>query len=79
MDVLVKQIISENTGVEQDKLYNEFEGKLVFVYDEESGGELSLCFGEDETSSFDEISSDYVCDIITINEIASSVINWNEE
>lgn len=78
VDILVKHKTSENTGVKQDKLFEEVDGKIYFVYDEEIGGEVELYFGEDEKSPFVQISSDYVCDIRSMLEIVESVINWEE-
>lgn len=77
-DVLVKHIIAANAGIEGKELFEEIEGKLVFEYDEEIGGETSLSFGEDEQGTFIEISSDYVCNVLLINEIIESVLNFVE-
>lgn len=74
-EVLVKNIISENADVKQDELFEEIDGKLVFVYDEESGGEISLIFGEDESSAYIEVSSEYTYDATAMYEIIESVIN----
>ncbi len=77
-DVLVKHVIADNVGIEEKKLFEEIEGKFVFEYDEEIGGKTSIYFGEDEQSSFIEISSYYVCNVIAVNEIVQLVLNFVE-
>ncbi len=73
--ILAKHVISENAEVKQDELFEEIDGKLVFVYDEESGGEISLSFGEDETSTYIEVSAEHTFDATIIYELIESVIN----
>jgi hypothetical protein len=77
-DVLVKHYVATNAGIEQKELFEEVDGKLVFEYDQEIGGETSIFFGEDEQSAFIEISSDYVCNVVLINEIVESALNFEE-
>ena len=78
VDVLAKHFIAANAGLDEKELFEEIDGKLVFVYDEESGGEIEMTFGEDERGSFIQVSADYVIDIKTINEILEDNINWIE-
>ncbi|OPX44471.1 hypothetical protein CLHUN_14640 [Ruminiclostridium hungatei] len=73
--ILSKHVISENFDVKQDELFEEIDGKLVFVYDEDSGGEISLSFGEDETSSYIEVSAEHTFDATLMYELIELVIN----
>jgi hypothetical protein len=79
VDVLVKHFISKNAGISQEDLFEEIDGKLSFTYDDELGGTAELSFGEDERSSFVQVSSDYVIDIKTMLEIIEPLINYEEE
>lgn len=81
LDVLAKHFIANNAGLEEKEMFEEvngFEGMnnyFCFVYDEEVGGEIIMHFTEDKDSSFIEISSDYVYDVITMHEIIEPLIN----
>lgn len=76
VDVLAKHFIAANIDMKEEELFEEVEkGILTFVYDDETGGEIDMSFGEDEESTFIKISSDYVYDVITMHEIIEPLIN----
>ena len=83
-DVVVKHAIAKEVGMKEEDLFEELvqpevtENCIAFVYDDEIGGELRMSFGEDENSAYVEISSDYVCNVIAVNEIIQSALNFVE-
>ncbi len=79
VDILVKHFISKNIGAKEEDLFEEIDGKSVFLFDDEIGGEIELSFGEDEMGSFVQVSSDHIYDIKAVNKIIEDVINWVEE
>ena len=85
-DVVVKHSIAKGVGMTEEDLFVELEqfkdddkgNYIAFVYDDEIGGETIMTFGEDSKSAYVEISSDYVCNVIAVNEIIQAALNFVE-
>jgi hypothetical protein len=79
VDIVIKQKIIDFVGITTIDFFEEIEGKLLFVLDDEVGGESSICYGEDKASAYVEICSENIYSIKELLEIIEDVLVYVED
>lgn len=77
--ILAKDAIKRAVGMEESELFEEIDGGVVFVYDDEMDDGIEMTQGEDEASAFIQISSDGIVSLMQVYELVEGVVNRVED